>query len=380
MMATVGREEGVRGSLTNKTVIRRTDPAKTRGDIRSIIPAMSQLAEPVVRHWDFPRSVASVCLMARFAAENGISEQVALEGSGLTRAQLDDVSAEVGAHQELRVVRNVAAALPDAGLELGRSYHASAFGIFGYAFISSPTVRDAVNIALRYLDLSFAFSMPRAEVEGSLVHVELDDSALPPELTRFLVERDLSAICTTLGELLPTGVPLTSLKLRFPQPSTVDQYRAQFGLMPQFGASANVASFDAIFLDAPLPLANPQTVAVCEAQCRALVSQRRKRVGLAHEVRERLARFGALGEGMPGIAQELGMSTRTLRRKLEESGTTFRALLDEVRAALAEELLTSGALSIEDVAIRLGYSEASSFIHAFKRWKGTTPASYVRRS
>jgi AraC-like DNA-binding protein len=340
---------------------------------------MTQLAEPVVRHWDFPRGIASVCLLARFAVEHGVSEDTVLAGSGLTQAQLADATAEVEARQELQVVRNLAAALPDAGLTVGREYHATAFGIFGFAFMSSPTVRDAVNLALRYLDLSFAFSMPRAILTGGRVRLELDDSSLPEDVARFLVERDLSAIHTMLSELLSTRVPMISLELRFPTPSTVDEYEAGFGVRPEFGQAANVGLFDATFLDEPLPLANPQTVALCEAQCRALVSQRRRRVGIAHEVRERLTRFGALAEGMPGVARDLGMSTRTLRRKLEESGTSFRTLLDEVRETLAEEMLTTGALSIEDVAIRLGYAEASSFIHAFKRWKGTTPAAYVRR-
>ncbi|GHF47611.1 AraC-like DNA-binding protein [Amycolatopsis bartoniae] len=339
---------------------------------------MSQLVDPVVRHWDFPRGIASVCLLARFAGEHGLTTDEVLAGSGLTPARLADATAEVDARQELRVVRNLATALPDAGLAVGREYHATAFGIFGFAFMSSPTMRDAVNLALRYLDLSFAFSMPRARVEDDRARMELDDSSLPADVARFLVERDLSAIHTMLVDLLPSGPPMLSLELRHPEPSTVDEYEEQFGLRPRFGGSANVAFFDATFLDEPLPLANPQTVALCEAQCRELVSQRRRRAGIAHEVRERLTRFGALAEGMPGVARELGMSTRTLRRKLEESGTSFRDLLDEVREALAEEMLTTGALSIEDVAIRLGYAEASSFIHAFKRWKGTTPAAYLR--
>jgi AraC-like DNA-binding protein len=67
-----------------------------------------------------------------------------------------------------------------------------------------------------------------------------------------------------------------------------------------------------------------------------------------------------------------------LRRRLAESGTSFQELLDEVREALAQELLTT--LAVEDVALRLGYAEASSFIHAFKRWKGVTPAVYARRA
>ncbi|KAA9161347.1 AraC family transcriptional regulator [Amycolatopsis acidicola] len=339
---------------------------------------MTQLPEPVVRHWDFPRGNASVCLLVRFGTDHGVAEQQLLAGSGLTPAQLADPAALVDAHQELQVVRNLAAALPDAGLAAGTEYHATTFGIFGFAFISSTTIRDAVNLALRYLDLSFTFSIPRARLVDGQVLLELDDSALPADVSRFLVERDLSAIHTVIGELLPAGVPLTSLGFRFPEPSTADELEQFFGVAPLFGQEANAATFDATYLDQPLPQANPQTVAVCEAQCRDLVSRRRARAGIAHEVRAKLTRVGAIAEGMPGVARELNMSIRTLRRKLDESGTSFRALQDEVREALAEELLTTGALSIEDVAVRLGYAEASSFIHAFKRWKGITPAAFVR--
>jgi AraC-like DNA-binding protein len=156
-------------------------------------------------------------------------------------------------------------------------------------------------------------------------------------------------------------------------------YRAVFGVMPEFGRDANMASFDASYLDRPLPLANSHAVAMCEAQCRELVSRRRARSGFAHDVRESLTRLGALSSRMPDVARQLNISTRTLRRRLEEEGTTFRALLDEVREALAEELLAAGAVPVEDVATRLGYAEASSFIHAFKRWKGVTPTAFAQR-
>jgi AraC-like DNA-binding protein len=82
---------------------------------------------------------------------------------------------------------------------------------------------------------------------------------------------------------------------------------------------------------------------------------------------------------MDSVARELGLSTRTLRRRLAEQGTSYQELLDEVRASLSTELLTRAGLGVEDTALRLGYAEASSFIHAFRRWHGTTPAAYVRR-
>jgi AraC-like DNA-binding protein len=348
---------------------------------------MGRLAEPVVRHWDFPRGVASVCLLARFAQERDVTEADLLAGTGVTPPQLADPTAEVAAHQELAVVRNLVDALadpPGLGLAVGSRYHVTTFGMLGFAFISSRTLLDAVNVALRYLDLSFTFSMPRAALAGQSVRLELDDSTLPGDLAAFLVERDLAAIHTVIGELLPGGIPLREVCFRSDggpsatRPSVEAAYRALFGVTPLFGRPVNVATFDVAHLDRPLPQANPQTVAVCEAQCRALVSARRRRTGIAHDVRDHLAGLGALRSDMTDVAERLDLSVRTLRRRLADSGTSFRALLDEVREALAEQMLVVDGLSVDDVAVRLGYAEASSFIHAFRRWKGVTPAAYAR--
>lgn len=74
----------------------------------------------------------------------------------------------------------------------------------------------------------------------------------------------------------------------------------------------------------------------------------------------------------------LGMPP-TLRRRLDDEGSSYRLLLDEVRQALAEELLATGAIRLEEIAERLGYGEVSNFIHAFRRWKGMTPRQYRQR-
>ena len=144
-----------------------------------------------------------------------------------------------------------------------------------------------------------------------------------------------------------------------------------------FGDDVTSASFDARYLDAPLPQASPLTVAMCEAQSRELIARRRVRTGVAAQARQQLVTLsGATSIG--GVARALAMSERTLRRRLTDEGTSFRELADEVHRTLAEEMLRSGALSVDDVAIRLGYAEATSFIAAFKRWTGTTPARYQR--
>lgn len=94
------------------------------------------------------------------------------------------------------------------------------------------------------------------------------------------------------------------------------------------------------------------------------------RTALAAEVGTRTLSRGA---SMDAVAAALGVSTRTLRRQLAGEATSYRRLVDEVRLELAERMLATGLLSVEDVALRLGYAEASSFIHAFRRLTGRTP-------
>ncbi|WP_116042532.1 AraC family transcriptional regulator [Amycolatopsis palatopharyngis] len=341
---------------------------------------MPELAVPAVRDWDFPRTPASILLMSEFAGQRGVPVAELLRGSGLREADLVDPELQVDARQELDVVRALVAALGDdsaTAVDLGRRYHLTTFGIFGFACISSPTLRDAMVFALRYLDLSFTFSIPQITVDAGRVTLALHNERVPEDVDGFLALRDLAAIHTMMRDLLP-AISLLGLELCGPRPPGIDPYLEVFGIEPVFGSGVVALSFDAAYLDQALPQANQHTVAICMAQCAEMVARRRARTGIAHEVRERLLRTGP-HTGMDRLARELAMSPRTLRRRLTEAGTSYRTLVDEVRQALAEELLGTGALSVEDVAVRLGYAEASSFIYAFKRWKGMTPSAYARR-
>ncbi|MDX8032035.1 AraC family transcriptional regulator [Lentzea sp. BCCO 10_0856] len=336
---------------------------------------MRTLAEPVIRHWDFPRGIASVALLLRFGAEHGLSREALLDGSGLTPERLADPAAEINAHQELAVVRNLAACLSHAGVAAGRRYHATTFGVLGHAFLSAATVQDAIDVAVRYLDLSFAFTAPAAVLDGDRLVISLEPGALPGDVVPFLVERDLAAIHTVIGELVTGDVPVLSVDLAHPAPADTREHEEVFGLLPRFSASRNQSVVDASVLTRALPLASPEANALCERQCQDLAARRRGKPGVAGEVRRVLELSVRFGETMPVVARALGLSPRTLRRRLNESGTSYQALLDEVRAERAVVLL-AGA-SVEQTATQLGFAEAASFIHAFRRWYGTTPARYA---
>jgi AraC-like DNA-binding protein len=181
-----------------------------------------------------------------------------------------------------------------------------------------------------------------------------------------------------MNDLLGDGLPLRRMEFKIAPPSYAAGFGEIFGVEPLFGRPANLMVFDSAELERPLPQSNSHTLSICEAQCRALVTRRRARTGIAHDVRERLIRVNGAPAGIDEVAEGLNMSVRTLRRRLTEAGTSYRELLDEVRHALAEELLGTTPLSVSDVAVRLGYGESSSFIYAFKRWTGTTPAAFQR--
>ncbi len=319
--------------------------------------AVAPLLEPVTRRWDFPRHVSGIAVLVAHAESTGLSRTAALAGTGLGPRDLIAPDGEVTADQELRVVRNLLRAGGAATRSpevLGRRYHLSSFGIAGYALVSSRTLIDAMNFALRFLDLTFTFSIPHARIDdahpdGPRVVIEVYDETLPVDVRDFLVRRDLSAVEAVLRELFLGALPTV------------------------YDGAAGRLSLPASYLDAPLPRASPAALALAEELCADLATRRRDASGLAQQVRILLAQRLAFDPSAAGVASALALAERTLRRRLAADGTTFSRLLDEVRISLSGRLLSSGTLSVTEVGNRLGYAEPASYIHAHRRWHGTTP-------
>jgi AraC-like DNA-binding protein len=330
--------------------------------------------------YDHPgrRSAASALLLVRLGLEREVPAPVTLAGTNLTLGALRQPGVEITGDQELTVLRNLQAACPDPelALEAGRRYHLTTYGIWGFALASSPTVRSALDVGARFVDLSFTFCRLVLDEDAEQVAICLEDDAVPADVRAFVVTRDLVGLRTIVAELTHSTVPLRALSVTLPAPADPSSWEQVFGRRPVFGAARNVAALDAAFLDLPLPQADELTAAATEAQCRVLVDRRRARSGWAGRVRDALL---AAPSTMPGIARVAGalhVSERTLRRQLAAEGASYRGLVEEVRETLAEELLRAG-LPVQQVARRLGYAETASFTHAFTRWKGSSPRAWT---
>jgi AraC-like DNA-binding protein len=327
------------------------------------------------------RNPASVTLLVELAAEHGVTAARCLKGTRLRASDLPSTNADVEAEQELAVIRNLLKALPDVpglGLAAGVRYHLTTHGIWGLAITSSPDLRSAIDFGLRYLDLTFAFNRITFEEHAHEALMILDDSASPEDLRRFLIEREGASITTLQRDLFSAAIPLIRLEASYPEPPYADMYARVFRLRPRFGAEANLAAFDAALLGLPLPQANELTVRICEQQCQGLLERRTRRAGIAHHVREHLIPAAGKLPYMAEVAHALRVSERTLRRQLARERTSFRSLRDEVTMALADEFLANDAMTVEEAAVRLGYSEAASFTRAFIRQRGVPPGQFRR--
>lgn len=330
-------------------------------------------------HWSLPRAAASAQLMIRTAREYGISLSTCVAGSGLCDAALNDPGYEIPGHQELAVVRNILRAVPPEvpfGLIAGQRYRAATHGMWGFAVISSANLRNAIEVGLRYFDLSYSFNRVQFALEGRLARLEYDDSDNPEDLRAALIERDIAAMATLHNDILGRPLPVAALQLRGSRPPYAVALKAFLGVSPQWNADCNAMTIDASEIDQPGPLADELGLRVCEQQCEALMRQRHARSGIAGQVRTRVLSKPGEFPSMSAVAADMGMSTRTLRNHLSREGSSYRELLDQVREAIARELLSTTRLSIEEISERLGYADSSSFVSAFKRWRGISPRGY----
>lgn len=325
--------------------------------------------------WEFERSTQSMRLMTGFAVEQGITISDALAGTGLKESELADPLMVVTGQQELRLIRNLIARLahiPDLGLKVGALYHFTTFGVLGFAIVSSSSMRHALDLALQYFHLTFAFTRFLVTDSDAQTTIMLDDSDVPEDVRQFIVERDAAALITVQRDFSSEQM-LQALNISFAPPSHSDAYEEFFGVKPIFNMPFSFAVMDRLRIERPLLLSNELALHIAETQCRQLLDSRKSLSGLSSKVRDKLLSTAGHIPVMTSVAAELYMTPRTLRRRLEEEGTTFIQLREEVRQALAEQYLTLQHQSIEQISDWLGYAEPTSFINAYKRWKGQTP-------
>ncbi len=333
-------------------------------------------------NWKFPRSIYITTLMCSTAEEYGLPVASCLARSGISPEQLTDPDTEVLASQELSVIHNIVRGLdhvPDIGLEIGSRFDLSVYGLLAFALSSCANFRELIDVGTRFSKLTFLLTEPYLVEQGGEARFIFRDEHLPPSVRSFVFDRDIAALHNIINKLYDVNPPWRRTEVRFPRPSYADRYRQLLAHDIEFETDQNVVYADSEVLDLPLPHANPQALKYWSKEIQRLLDRRQEVSGVAGKVRAILVRDPSKTASMEAVATEMSTTPRNLRRWLSAENTSFRTLVDELRRTLAEELLGTAGLSVNEVADRLGYQEATSFIVAFKRWKGVSPTQWIRQ-
>lgn len=233
----------------------------------------------------------------------------------------------------------------------------------------SRTPLDALEKVARYQNLlhdACLFRLERRDAHVIAVLGARPDVPFPDEVADFFMAS------LVLG-LYRLGVASAGVSVALVRgaPRDVAPFEAVFRCPLEFSAPANTATFPLAGISRPLPDADPALCAMLELHADRMLERLPKSQSLLDDVRRWISRHLAEGELSASAAgASVGMSERTLRRRLAEQGTSVRALIDEERARAASDYLTKTDLAVEEIAFLLGFSEASAFRRAYVRWHG----------
>ncbi|WP_431120867.1 AraC family transcriptional regulator [Variovorax paradoxus] len=316
-------------------------------------------------------------LLAEMAGQ-GVSAEVVLGGSGLEARQLVDPEVRMSHRQKITIFRNAQrmAGLPDVGLRAGARQRLSDFGVYGYALTSSAAFGDAVMLGMKYLKLAGPVVHKRFRLLGDTALLEGVDVLSLGSVLPLATEFWLASMLQLATNILAAPFPSQCLRLPYPRPVHAAAYERMFGCPVHFGAPLIEWEFDAAVLRMACPGANPATARLCASFCDQIMRTQPEGGGLADQIRAVCLSNQGRMSNADAVARLLGLSVRTMHRRLAEDGLGFQAIADEVRQAIAASLLRNSPLSIDEIAERVGFSEAANFRKAFRRWTGLSPTQY----
>ena len=317
--------------------------------------------------------------------ERGHAESAVLANSELTRAQLQDQRAQIGAWQHAVLLNNALALEGDSGLpyELALRSQVTKHGFVGFGLLSCATLREAIEFSQRYFQARVPVFTSSMSVVGQQVVIELRETAPFGPLRALVMDLALVELCSLFAKVLgtePTVSGWTSeIWVPYPEPPAYARYKHR--LLPfKFNQSAAQIRFPATLLDAPIATADAGSVQLAIERCEQELVQRAGKPSVSAQVLARLLCRDGRYPDINAMASQLLLSERTLKRRLQEEGRSFQALLDQVRHQDSLRLLANPTLAIKQEAEAVGYTDPANFSRAFAKWTGQSPRDWRQSS
>jgi AraC-like DNA-binding protein len=311
----------------------------------------------------------------KWMESKGYSRSDLLAHTEIDEARLLDPKGTLVPTEELSFYRNLLrlSGNPHILLEAGFNLNIATYGIWGLALISSPTFEKAIALGLQFIDFTYTYNRIIYFEDERHAGIRISHLTELGALQRPMIERDVSAVFVLFQLLLQEERPVEEICFTWEIDRELAYFENLFHCTVRFNAGATEVRFAKSCLQYELPQHNVLAMELCREQLEQIRPQLIVEQGAVERVQQYLLITPLYRASMEDCASSMAMSSRTLRRQLGNSGTSYQTLLDEFRRLLADKYLDDTQMSLVKIAERLGYSDAANFSHAYKRWTGCAP-------
>jgi len=268
------------------------------------------------------------------------------------------------------------------GLLIGASINIADYGVLGHAMLSAATVGEAIHLGLEYYRLTSSFMTLTSSIDDENFHITARLDYDLAAIRQFAPEELLLGLTQVARQLLGEDFSPVTVHFNTAKPDYSDDLAHFFRCPIVFEQELCRFVLAKNLLSLPLKTANALTASQLLRLCQSLLqaNQSKTEDDLVIKVQAVIKAKVNVWPTMVTVAKVLGLSERTLRRRLEALGTDYQQQVDLVRQQLAKQLIANRQVSIEQVAAVLGYSEAASFRRAFHRWLGMSPQLFRQQA
>jgi len=329
---------------------------------------------------DFALPVQYLRLIADLLAGMRMDVPAWLRRNGLDEGWLSQADAGVPYTVFQALMRDALASTqePALGLLVGERLRINTHGMLGYAAMNSSSLRQALVLFERFVPVRTTLVTVRHEVDGEHVRVHFEPARPLDELEDLVCEAVMLTVKNLVDHITMGACPVRQACFRGPEPAYAALAASMFRCDVAYGAGWSGLVLPLAGIDQPLSTADPASAEEAVRLCQRELDRRHADDGLANRVRRLLLDKPTGFPSLVVTARLFNMTPRTLHRRLQDEGTSFAALLDEVRHQLALQHLKAGRLTLQEIAFHLGYTDPANFRRAFKRWEGVAPSTYPR--
>ncbi|UXD87342.1 AraC family transcriptional regulator [Thalassolituus hydrocarboniclasticus] len=327
-------------------------------------------------------SSAAIRQYLRAAQDYDIEPIQALDAVGMPHGIMDNSISRTHGRAFQSLIRWLIEQTRDPlfGLKSSRYVQPGSYSLVGYMAMNCRTAREALHITPEYEAIVGDMGVTKIEKYGPHLAMrwvcQYDDPVVRPHMIDNVLGSWL-VFARWLADMQDGKPDRVLFERSKPAPALLAVYEDIFQAPLEFGCDRSALIFPEPILDTPLRQPDPTLLATLEQQAASVMAELQEKHPIVMQTRSLLRSL--MEEDLPRrdkVAAELGMTERTLQRRLQEAGTGYQQLLDDLRREVATNWLRTTNIPVNDIAARLGFSEARSFHRRFKAWTGMTPGEY----